>query len=168
LRRTEQSAQLAREKYGADKILEVSDKVSELKKTHKWFLDLASHSPVMREQLEHDISTIKHEIQVAEASEAKLGQLKVVNIRQDDTTDPFLGYVRQIIIESIIIFLPSKRTITGKSLTLTLASLIPCSRNLGRSFIAYFSPKLQESLWILIQTSTTMLLSQLEMMENQK
>jgi hypothetical protein len=60
-------------------VLEVSDKVSELKKTHKWFLDLASHSPVMREQLEHDISTIKHEIQVAEASEAKLGQLKVVN-----------------------------------------------------------------------------------------
>jgi hypothetical protein len=26
-----------------------------------------------------------------------------------------------------------------------LASLIPCSRNLGRSFIAYFSPKLQEA-----------------------
>jgi hypothetical protein len=49
-------SQLAREKYGADKILEVSDKVSELKKTHKWFLDLASHSPAMREQLEHDIS----------------------------------------------------------------------------------------------------------------
>jgi hypothetical protein len=32
--------------------------------------------------------------------------------------------------ESIIIFLPSKRTITGAGLTLTLASLIPCSRNL--------------------------------------
>jgi hypothetical protein len=31
LRRAEQSAQLAREKYGADKILEVSDKISELK-----------------------------------------------------------------------------------------------------------------------------------------
>jgi hypothetical protein len=41
---------------------------------------------------------LNFEIQVAEASEAKLGQLKVVNIRQDDTTDPFLGYVRQIII----------------------------------------------------------------------
>jgi hypothetical protein len=38
LRRAEQSAQLAREKYGADKILEVSDKISELKKTHKWFV----------------------------------------------------------------------------------------------------------------------------------
>jgi hypothetical protein len=38
---------LAREKYKLNKVLEVGDKVQELKKTHKWFLELASHSPEM-------------------------------------------------------------------------------------------------------------------------
>jgi hypothetical protein len=41
--------------------------------------------------------------------------------------------------ESIIIFLPSKRTITGAGLTLTLASLIPCSRNLGEEIAEHIS-----------------------------
>jgi hypothetical protein len=36
----------------------------ELKKTHEWFLELASLSPEMREQLRHDILAVKHEIQV--------------------------------------------------------------------------------------------------------
>jgi hypothetical protein len=40
LRKAQESVPFAREKYEADKVLEVSDKVSELKKTHKWFLDL--------------------------------------------------------------------------------------------------------------------------------
>jgi hypothetical protein len=47
-------------------------------------LDLASHSPAMREQLEHDISTIEYEIQVAEESEAELRQWKVEEISQGD------------------------------------------------------------------------------------
>jgi hypothetical protein len=89
LRKAQESVPFAREKYEADKVLEVSDKVSELKKTHKWFLDLASHSPAMREQLEHDISTIEYEIQVAEESEAELRQWKVEEISQGDITDPF-------------------------------------------------------------------------------
>jgi hypothetical protein len=39
LRRTEQeqSVILAREKYEVDKVLEIDDKVKELKKTHEWF-----------------------------------------------------------------------------------------------------------------------------------
>jgi hypothetical protein len=46
LRRTEQeqSVILAREKYEVDKVLEIDDKVKELKKTHEWFLELASLS----------------------------------------------------------------------------------------------------------------------------
>ncbi|VVM27863.1 hypothetical protein BSPWISOXPB_3156 [uncultured Gammaproteobacteria bacterium] len=52
----------------------------------------------MREQLEHDISTIEYEIQVAEESEAELRQWKVEEISQGDITDPFVGYIRQIII----------------------------------------------------------------------
>jgi hypothetical protein len=44
-------------------VLEVGDKVQELKKTHKWFLELASHSPEIHEQLRHDILDVKHEIQ---------------------------------------------------------------------------------------------------------
>jgi hypothetical protein len=43
----------AREKYEVDKVLEIDDKVKELKKTHEWFLELASLSPEMREQLRH-------------------------------------------------------------------------------------------------------------------
>jgi hypothetical protein len=41
LRRTEQeqSVIFAREKYEVDKVLEIDDKVKELKKTHEWFLD---------------------------------------------------------------------------------------------------------------------------------
>jgi hypothetical protein len=50
---------LVREKYEAAKVLEVGDKVKKLKKTHEWFLDLASRSVEMREQLKHDISAIK-------------------------------------------------------------------------------------------------------------
>jgi activator of HSP90 ATPase len=41
----------------------------------------------MREQLEHDISTIEYEIQVAEESEAELRQWKVEEISQGDITD---------------------------------------------------------------------------------
>jgi hypothetical protein len=44
LRRTERSVLLAREKYEVDKVLEIDDKVKELKKTHERFLDLASRS----------------------------------------------------------------------------------------------------------------------------
>jgi hypothetical protein len=47
LRKTKQSALLAREKYEADKVLEVGNKIKELKRTHEWFLVLASHSPAM-------------------------------------------------------------------------------------------------------------------------
>jgi 23S rRNA A1618 N6-methylase RlmF len=99
LRRTEleQSVLLVREKYEAAKVLEVGDKVKKLKKTHEWFLDLASRSPEMREQLKHDILTVKHEIQVAEESQAKLEKWEVGNIRQDHITDPFVGYTTGII-----------------------------------------------------------------------
>jgi hypothetical protein len=45
--------------------VQIDDKVKELKKTHEWFLELASLSPEMREQLRHDISAIEHGIQVA-------------------------------------------------------------------------------------------------------
>jgi uncharacterized protein with PhoU and TrkA domain len=61
----EHSVLLVREKYEAAKVLEVGDKVKKLKKTHEWFLDLASRSVEMREQLKHDISAIEREIQVA-------------------------------------------------------------------------------------------------------
>jgi hypothetical protein len=44
LRRTERSVLLAREKYEVDKVLEIDDKVKELKKTHERFLDLASRN----------------------------------------------------------------------------------------------------------------------------
>jgi hypothetical protein len=46
LRRTEQeqSVILAREKYEVDKVLEIDDKVKELKKTHEWFF-----SPIISE-----------------------------------------------------------------------------------------------------------------------
>jgi hypothetical protein len=44
-----QSVLLAREKYEADKVLEVGNKIKELKRTHEWFLELASHSPAMHE-----------------------------------------------------------------------------------------------------------------------
>jgi hypothetical protein len=50
---------LAREKYEVDKALEIDDKVKELKKTHEWFLELASLSPEMREQLEHMLIKIQ-------------------------------------------------------------------------------------------------------------
>jgi hypothetical protein len=72
LKITEILAKLAREKYKLNKVLEVGDKVQELKKTHKWFLELASHSPEMHEQLRHDILDVKHEIQMAEESQVKL------------------------------------------------------------------------------------------------
>jgi hypothetical protein len=63
------------EKQTVEEMVSVEQNLQvELKKTHKWFLDLASHSPAMREQLEHDISTIEYEIQVAEESEAELRQ----------------------------------------------------------------------------------------------
>jgi hypothetical protein len=39
-------------------VLEIDDKVKELKKTHEWFLELASLSPEMREQLRHDILAV--------------------------------------------------------------------------------------------------------------
>jgi hypothetical protein len=40
LKITEILVKLAREKYKLNKVLEVGDKVQELKKTHKWFLEL--------------------------------------------------------------------------------------------------------------------------------
>ncbi|VVH65482.1 hypothetical protein BSPLISOX_1238, partial [uncultured Gammaproteobacteria bacterium] len=105
LRRTEQeqSVILAREKYEVDKVLEIDDKVKELKKTHEWFLELASLSPEMREQLEHDISAIEREIRVAKESQVKLEKWDIStistisNISQNSITDPFVGYKRQII-----------------------------------------------------------------------
>jgi hypothetical protein len=36
---------LEREKYEVDKVLEIDDKVKELKKTHERFLDLARYFP---------------------------------------------------------------------------------------------------------------------------
>jgi hypothetical protein len=54
-------------------------------------LELASLSPEMREQLRHDILAVKHEIQVAEESQAKLEKWKVENIRRGHITDPFVG-----------------------------------------------------------------------------
>jgi hypothetical protein len=48
------------EKYEADKVLEVGNKIKELKRTHEWFLELASHSPAMHEHLKYDILTVKH------------------------------------------------------------------------------------------------------------
>jgi hypothetical protein len=89
-----------RETYEADKVLEIDDKVKELKRTHKWFLDLASRSSKMRDQLRHDILTIRHEIQVANESQAKLEKWEVKNIEQGHITDPFVGYIHQVIITS--------------------------------------------------------------------
>jgi hypothetical protein len=43
-------------------------------------LELASLSPEMREQLRHDILAVKHEIQVAEESQAKLEKWEVENL----------------------------------------------------------------------------------------
>jgi hypothetical protein len=51
-------------KYEADKVLEVGNKIKELKRTHEWFLELASHSPAMHEHLKYDILTVKHGIQI--------------------------------------------------------------------------------------------------------
>jgi hypothetical protein len=64
---------MVREKYEVDKVLEIDDKVKELKKTHERFLDLASRSVEVRKQLEHDISAIEREIRVAKESQVKLG-----------------------------------------------------------------------------------------------
>jgi hypothetical protein len=61
-------------------------------------LELASLSPEMREQLRHDISAIEHGIQVAEESQVKLKKWEVENIKQGHITDPFVGYIRQVII----------------------------------------------------------------------
>jgi hypothetical protein len=46
-------------------VLEVGNKIKELKRTHEWFLELASHSPAMHEHLKYDILTVKHGIQMA-------------------------------------------------------------------------------------------------------
>jgi hypothetical protein len=80
LRRTERSVLLVREKYEADKVLEVGDKVKELKKTHKVFLNLASRSSEMYKQLKHDILAIEHEIQATKEFQAKLEKWDVSNI----------------------------------------------------------------------------------------
>ncbi|VVH63126.1 hypothetical protein BSPWISOX_2656, partial [uncultured Gammaproteobacteria bacterium] len=96
LRRAERSVLLAREKYEVDKVLEIDDKVKELKKTHERFLELASRSK-MREQLKHDISAIEYEIQVAKESQAKFEKWDVRKVKQGNITDPFVGYKRQII-----------------------------------------------------------------------
>ncbi|VVH55911.1 hypothetical protein BSPCLSOX_1186, partial [uncultured Gammaproteobacteria bacterium] len=101
LRRTEQSVQqsvlLVREKYEATKVLEVGDKVIELKRIRGWLLSLSSRSSEMHEQLEQDIA-IEHEIQVAKESQTELEQWDTSEIRQGRTTDPFVGYKRQVII----------------------------------------------------------------------
>jgi hypothetical protein len=64
LRKTKQSVLLAREKYEADKVLEVGNKIKELKRTHEWFLELASHSPAMHEHLKYDILTGSNQFKV--------------------------------------------------------------------------------------------------------
>jgi hypothetical protein len=79
-------------------VLEVGNKIKELKRTHEWFLELASHSPAMHEHLKYDILTVKHGIQMAEDSQAELEKWDVRNIRQGHITDPFVGYRRQVII----------------------------------------------------------------------
>jgi hypothetical protein len=63
-------------------------------------LDLAGRSLEMHEQLKRDILAVKHEIQVAEESQVKLKKWEVESIRQGRMTDPFVGYIRQIIINS--------------------------------------------------------------------
>jgi hypothetical protein len=41
----------AREKYEVDKVLEIDDKVKELKKTHEWFLELASLNKILQNSI---------------------------------------------------------------------------------------------------------------------
>jgi hypothetical protein len=85
-----------REKYEATKVLEVGDKVIELKRIRGWLLSLSSRSSEMHEQLEQDIA-IEHEIQVAKESQTELEQWDTSEIRQGRTTDPFVGYKRQVL-----------------------------------------------------------------------
>jgi hypothetical protein len=63
--------------------------------------------------LKHDISAIEYEIQVAKESQAKFEKWDVRKVKQGNITDLFVGYKRQIIMNSQLLKqLPGRENMT--------------------------------------------------------